>query len=286
MQLAHPARQDLDQRGGDRDGRREILGIGDADRSALGPDRVLRHQAMTERLRHRRYAGNPVGRKWPGHGQRKDVELARVGRAGKGRCRDAEVLRKNIGRHVLEPIADQERVVLGKAPVVEHQQKLAAVGLQPLDRVRNSRREIPEVADADVIGEIAAVLVDGGDARTAIQHVGPFGGLVPMELAHTAGVQAHVDAGDVFGDSELALGNLTGPAAALQSHVGLRKRKLQVRHGAVIGRRRHIDVRILQFERNVARSGIGAAASRTRRLRRTGRRIGCLRICGGDGGDS
>jgi hypothetical protein len=152
--------------------------------------------------------------------------------------------------------------------------------------MRNSRREIPEVADADVIGEIAAVLVDGGDARTAIQHVGPFGGLVPMQLAHTAGVQAHVDAGDVLGDSELALGNLTGPAAALQSHVGLRKRKLQVRHGAVIGRRRHIDVRILQFERNVARSGIGAATSRTRRLRRTGRRIGRLRIGGGHGGDS
>src|SRR5215831_17371823 len=63
--------------------------------------------------------------------QRKDVELAWIGRVGKGRCRHAEVLRKHIGRHMLEPIADQEGVVFGKAAVVEHEQKLAAVGLQP-----------------------------------------------------------------------------------------------------------------------------------------------------------
>jgi len=107
-----------------------------------------------------------------------------------------------------------------------------------------------------------------------------------MQLAHAAGVEPHVDAGDLLGDAELALGDLAGPAAALEPHVRGRERKLQVRHGAVIGRRRHIDVRILQFERNVARSGIGAAASRTRRLRRTGRCVRRLRIGGGHGGDS
>jgi hypothetical protein len=131
-----------------------------------------------------------------------------------------------------------------------------------------------------------SVLVDGGDPGAAVQHVGPFGRLVPVQLAHAAGVQAHVDAGNVLGDSELALRHLAGPAAAFQSHVGLGKRKLQVRHRAVIGGRRHIDVRVLQLERNVARPGIGAAASRTHRLRRTGRRIGRLRIGGGHGGDS
>jgi len=241
---------------------------------------------MTERLRHPRCSGNLVGRKRPGHGQRKDVELAWVGRVGEGRCRHAEVLRKNIGQHVLEPIADQEGVVFGKAAVVEYEQKLAAVGPQPLDRVRNSRREVPEVADADVIDEIAAVLVNAGDAGATIQHVGPLGGLVPVQLAHAAGVQAHVDAGNVLGDSELALRNLAGPAAAFQAHVGLRKRKLQVRYRAVIGRRRHIDVRVLQLERNVARPGVGTAASWTHRLRCAARRSGRLRIGGGHGGDS
>jgi hypothetical protein len=40
-----------------------------------------------------------------------------------------------------------------------------------------------------------------------------------MQLAHAAGVEPHVDAGDLLGDAELALGDLAGPAAALEPHV-------------------------------------------------------------------
>jgi len=89
-----------------------------------------------------------------------------------------------------------------------------------------------------------------------------------MQLAHAAGVEAHVDAGDLLGDAELALGDLAGPAAALEPHVRRREREFQVRHRAVVGGRRDEDVGVLHFDRDVARTGIGAAPARAHRLRR------------------
>jgi len=96
-----------------------------------------------------------------------------------------------------------------------------------------------------------------------------------MQLAHAAGVEAHVDAGDLLGDAELALGDLAGPA---EPHVRGREGEFQVRHRAVVGGRRDEDVGVLHFDRNVARPGIGAAPAWPHRLRRAplpcGLRIG------------
>jgi hypothetical protein len=69
-------------------------------------------------------------------------------------CRHAEVLAQHVVRHVLEPVAQQKGVVLVEVAIVEDQQKFAAVGAEALDRMRNARREIPEIADADVIDEV------------------------------------------------------------------------------------------------------------------------------------
>ena len=102
--------------------------------------------------------------------------------------------------------------------------------------MRNARREIPQIADADVIDEIAPLRIDRGDARGAVEHVGPFGRLVPMQLAHAAGIEPHVHAGDVLGNAELAHRHLPGPAARLQAHVRVVERKAQVRQRAVVGR--------------------------------------------------
>src|ERR1700689_2455815 len=77
------------------------------------------------------------------------VELARIGRVGECRCRHAEVLGKNFGRHVLEPIAQKKGVVLVEVTVIEDQEEFAAVGLESLDRVRNARRKIPKVPYPD-----------------------------------------------------------------------------------------------------------------------------------------
>ena len=48
------------------------------------------------------------------------------------------------------------------------EKKFAAVGIKPLNRVRNSGWKIPQIAHADVVDEISSVGIDGGDARGAI----------------------------------------------------------------------------------------------------------------------
>ena len=223
MQFAHAARLDLDQGRGDGLGYREEFGVGDAHRPAFGLDRRLRQHAMAETFRHRRRAGDLVGIERPRKRRREDVELARVGHVGEGGSVHAEILGQHVGRHVLDPVTEQEGVVLVEIAVVEHQQKLGAVGTQALNRMRDAWREIPQVADADVVDEIAALRIDRGDARGAVEHVGPFGGLVPMQLAHAAGIEPHVDAGDILGNAKLAHRHLPGPAARLQAHVRSRR---------------------------------------------------------------
>ena len=58
---------------------------------------------------------------------------------------------------MLDPVAEQEGIVLVKITVVEYQQKLRAVRIEPLDGVRYAGWKIPKIADADVIDEIAPV---------------------------------------------------------------------------------------------------------------------------------
>jgi hypothetical protein len=53
---------------------------------------------------------------------------------------------------------------------------------------------------ADVVDEVAPLLIDGGDPGTAGEHVGPLALLVPVQLADAAGLETHVDAGRRLGD--------------------------------------------------------------------------------------
>src|SRR6202051_1282651 len=99
----------------------------------------------------------------------------------------------------------------------------------------NARCEIPEIADADVIDEVVPLSVDGGDAGAAVKDVGPFGSLVPMQFANAAGIQTHVHASNVLGNTEFPHGDLTGPAAGLLPHMGVGEREAQVGQRAVIG---------------------------------------------------
>jgi hypothetical protein len=52
-----------------------------------------------------------------------------------------------------EEIGQREGVILAEVAIVEDQQELTALALQALDRVRNARREIPEVPLADIVLE-------------------------------------------------------------------------------------------------------------------------------------
>ena len=57
---------------------------------------------------------------------------------GEGGLGDAEVLGQHFARGVLEPVGDQEGLVLGEVAVVEDQQELAAL-FQALDGVGDAR---------------------------------------------------------------------------------------------------------------------------------------------------
>ena len=162
----------------------------------------LRHHAMAEASAAPGVApGDLVGAERARHGRREDIKLARDRDVVEGRAGHAEILGQHLVRRVLEPVAQQERVVFVEIAVVEDQQEFAAVRTEALDRVRNAARKIPEIADADVVDEIAALRIDRGDAGSAVEHVGPFGRLVPMQFAHAAGIQAHVHAGDILGNA-------------------------------------------------------------------------------------
>jgi hypothetical protein len=88
-----------------------------------------------------------------------------------------------------------------------------------------------------------------------------------MQFANAAGVQPHVHPGDVLGNTELSLGDLAGPAAGCQPHMSVREREAQIGQRALIGGRRHQQIRILPVTAKVAWTGIGTALSGPLRLR-------------------
>ena len=46
----------------------------------------------------------------------------------------------------------------------------------------DARSEIPKVSYSHIIDEIPALRVNCCDPRGTVEHIGPFGGLVPMQL--------------------------------------------------------------------------------------------------------
>jgi hypothetical protein len=100
-----------------------------------------------------------------------------------------------------------------------------------------------------------------------------------MQLAYAAGIQPHVDAGDVLGHAELAHRHLPRPPAGLKPHMRIGEREAQVGQGAVIGRGRDQQIGVLPVPHKITRTGVGAAATRPLRLWHRpalrGRRIRC-----------
>src|SRR5689334_2754269 len=83
-----------------------------------------------------------------------------------------------------------------KVFVVEYQKEPAAIRAQTLDRVRNTGREEPQVTHAHVADKAIAFLIDGSNARLAVQHDRPFPFDVPMQLPDAAGCEPHFYAGN------------------------------------------------------------------------------------------
>src|SRR5271170_8193506 len=112
--------------------------------------------------------------------------------------------------------------VLVEVAIIEDKEEFAAVGTKPLDRMGDAAGKIPEIADADVVDEIAPPGVDRGDAGRPVKHVGPFRLLVPVKLADAAGIEPHVHAGYRFRHAKLTCGDLARPAAARLPDMGIR----------------------------------------------------------------
>ena len=121
---------------------------------------------------------------------------------GKRGFSDTEVQGQHVARRVREQVGDQEGLVLREAPVIENKEELTTV-LQALDRMRNNRWEIPQIARTDIIDESASLFVDSGNASVSGDHVRPFGLFMPVHLADATWCRAHVDSGELSGHSPL-----------------------------------------------------------------------------------
>ena len=240
----------------------KTLEFGDPHRSALGPDRLLREHVMAEGLWNRLGAHELIRAERTGDRRFENVELARVGRMSEQRWRQAEILAQNLSGDMLEPVAEQKRVVLVEVAIIEDEEEFATVGTEALDRMGNAAGEIPEIADADVVDKVTALRVNRRDAGRSGEHVRPFRLLMPVKLANAARIQPHVHAGDCFRNTKLSGCDLTCPAAARLPHMRIGEGEPEIGQSSGIRCRRIEEVRILSFPGHVSRDRIRAADAR------------------------
>jgi hypothetical protein len=141
--------------------------------------------------------------------------------------------------------------VFRKAAAVEDQKKLAAF-FQSLNRMRDGRWKIPEVAHADIVDEVASLFVDGRNAGAPGEHVGPFRLFMPMHFANRAGLEPHVDARELGRDRQFAHRDLAGPASVKKPIMCGGEREFEIGNRAGIRIRRRQLIGIFALERNIA----------------------------------
>src|SRR5258708_29475060 len=153
---------------------------------------------MAEGLRNGRRTEQLVFPQRGGNRRLEDIKLGWIRRMSEQGCGRAKVLAEHFGRGVLEPVAQQECVVLVEVSIVENQQEFTSVGTETLNRMGNAAREIPEIADTHLIDKVSSLGVNGGDTGGPVQHVSPFGLFVPMPLPRAAPVESHFEPGHPF----------------------------------------------------------------------------------------
>src|SRR5260370_15270205 len=136
--------------------------MGDPHGSAFRADRFLRHHAMAEGLRNGRRTQQLVFTQRGGDRGLEDIKLAWIRRMSEQGCGRAKVLAEHFGRGVLEPVAQQEGVVLVEVSIVEDQQEFTSVGAQALNRMWNAAGKIPEIADPHLIAKVSSLSANDG----------------------------------------------------------------------------------------------------------------------------
>ena len=175
------------------------------------------------------------------------------------RLRHAPILGKHFARGMDQPIRDERRVFLRELAVVEDEQEFASARPQPLKRMRNAGRKIPEIARRNIFHITRSVVIDGGQTAGSVEHQRPLIGGVPVKLPDAARRQPHIDAGNLGRDRECLHIDLPRPAAVLNTPVRRREGIPECRREAAIGRRRPEHVGVDRFQRIVFWAGIAGA---------------------------
>src|SRR5277367_1836667 len=96
--------------------------------------------------------------------------------------------------------------------------------------------------------------------RGAVEHEGPFGGSMPVQLADAAGGEAHVHTGESFGNRQFALCDLAGPAAFLHALVREREWVFESLHATSVGDRGTVRIGIGRVDRGIGGTGVTGTA--------------------------
>ena len=147
------------------------------------------------------------------------VDIQRDGIAGNRAGADIEILLRELADRVdgkpevagddvrpgvRDPIGDGESAELGEVAAIETEQEMTGLVSEALQHVAVALWKIPNVANGEVVGRRGAVGGNDRGAHAAFEHVSPFGGDgMPVQLAETAGIEAHRDAGDALRKREL-----------------------------------------------------------------------------------
>ena len=87
------------------------------------------------------------------------------------------------------PVAESKRSVLSIQSIIEGKDGVAGLGPKGLDGMGMPLGKIPEIPGR-IIGDLRFTFgIDDRHLAVATQDVRPFHGIVPMHLAHTAGIE-------------------------------------------------------------------------------------------------
>ena len=122
--------------------------------------------------------------------------------------------------------------------------------------MRRARREVPKIAGVHVPDLGPTLFVEGRDPACAVEHDGPLGLLVPMQLADAVLGEPHVHAGDVFRDCEVGLRDFARPTAVLVTLVRVVERCPELGHAIDVGGRRILERWELARQRRILRTWV------------------------------
>src|ERR1700733_3228017 len=197
VHLAHSARSNSNEGRGYRGRDLEICAVGDLDGSGIGrsggPRGLKRENKWMGRSRRVLLNCRAVRRQVTWNRTLEDPEIVKRNFC-KRFGRDAEILGEHRRRCVSKPIGNEQRVEFVGMTVVKTDDEFAAVWPKALQGMRSAGRKIPEIAGFHVANKGSPLSIEDSHTAVAVRHDRPLGGLMPVQLADSAGSQSHIDA--------------------------------------------------------------------------------------------